>query len=179
MTDMLAFVMRARRGDSGLGLVLDKHNVVARLNGSAEEDGLLAVGDEVLAVDGSALSGRAMASVITPGLAAYELTVMRRSGPLLESAAKLPLGHAARSEGGAPVRLERICAPLQVHRFWLFPYASLDIRYRQLWPGRDRTAHTSTHSIRHEQARSVHTIERSHHLGVAHRTRRAHAGRQR
>jgi hypothetical protein len=29
---------------------------------------------------------------------------------------------------------------------------SLDIRYRLLWPERDRTAHTSTHSKRHEQA---------------------------
>ena len=43
--------LTARRDEDGLGLVLDKANFVTRLSGAAAADGLLDLGDEIVAVD--------------------------------------------------------------------------------------------------------------------------------
>ena len=107
----VALSLRVRRGVKGLGLALDAENKVHMLapDGAAESDGLLQVGDQIVAVDGVLLDGRPMASAITPGETAYDLTVVRSSGPLLESIAQLPQEHYARMTGAAsPVSLMRL-----------------------------------------------------------------------
>ena len=60
----------ARRGTSGgLGIDVGEANNVVGLSsgGQASSDGLLCVGDAIVAVDGEPLRGRKLSSVITPG----------------------------------------------------------------------------------------------------------------
>ena len=98
--------LRVRRGPSGgLGLGVDGANVVAGLSetGQAYEDGLIALNDEVLAVDGVGLDGAPISSRFTNGKPAYWLTVRRHGGPLVDSMAMLPVGHFA-SESTMQVR---------------------------------------------------------------------------
>ena len=70
----------AQRGTSGLGLDLDERNVIRRvLPGSmAEEQGILAVGDVVLEVDGTLLTrGLLVSRVMAPGRPGYCFKVYR------------------------------------------------------------------------------------------------------
>ena len=85
------FVVRVRRGPSGLGIAVNGVSIISDLPGSgaAAADGLLALGDEVVGVDGEALEGRPMGAALTPGLESYDLTIVRRGGPITESVAKL------------------------------------------------------------------------------------------
>ena len=69
-----------QRGAQGLGFALNSDNCVATLveGGQAEEDGLLELGDTILAVDGVLLEGRPMGEVITRGNHSYEFLLLRR-----------------------------------------------------------------------------------------------------
>ena len=69
-----------RRGEKGMGFALNSDNCVAMLveGGQAEEDGLLELGDTVLAVDGILLEGRPMGEVISRGHDSYEFVLLRR-----------------------------------------------------------------------------------------------------
>ena len=84
----------ARRGTSGgLGIDVGEANNVVGLSsgGQASSDGLLCVGDAIVAVDGEPLKGRKLSSVITPGREAYQLTVKRADKGLLAQFAALGL----------------------------------------------------------------------------------------
>ena len=84
----------ARRGTSGgLGIDVGEANNVVGLSsgGQASSDGLLCVGDAIVAVDGEPLRGRKLSSVITPGRDAYQLTVKRSDKGLLAQFAALGL----------------------------------------------------------------------------------------
>lgn len=66
------------RGPKGLGLAVNQRNLVIEITpgGQADADGLLAVGDVVLAVDGVLLE-KPMAQVMRHGAKSYELLVQR------------------------------------------------------------------------------------------------------
>ena len=84
----------ARRGPAGgLGIDVGEANNVVGLSsgGQASSDGLLCVGDAIVAVDGEPLKGRKLSSVITPGRDAYQLTVKRADKGLLAQFAALGL----------------------------------------------------------------------------------------
>jgi hypothetical protein len=84
----------ARRGPAGgLGIDVGEANNVVGLSsgGQASSDGLLCVGDAIVAVDGEPLRGRKLSSVITPGRDAYQLTVKRADKGLLAQFAALGL----------------------------------------------------------------------------------------
>eukprot|EP00964_Phaeocystis_antarctica_P109690 scaffold74125_cov33-Phaeocystis_antarctica.AAC.1 len=68
-----------RGAGGGLGFAADKRNLVKQLlsGGQAEADGLLRLGDEVLALNGEPLSDRLLQEAMPPGEASYELIVRR------------------------------------------------------------------------------------------------------
>merc|ERR1719272_2754755 len=88
-------------GPGGLGLGLDEGNRVTRLvpGGQAERDGLLRVGDLVIAVDGERLGRRTLAEVMPRGHAQYVFTVGRAP--------------AAAAAPAATVRPERVLSASQ------------------------------------------------------------------
>ena len=77
-------IITARRGPLGLGLALDRFNRVCGRSGLALEDDLLAIGDEVIAVDGESLKHpefRELKKVIAKDKQSYQLTILRRHPP--------------------------------------------------------------------------------------------------
>ena len=95
--DELLYVRVTRGANNGLGLALDECNIVSQLapGGQAALDDLLALGDEIVSVDGALLNGRYGASVFPGSAAAYETVVRRRDGALSTSLARLPSDEAA------------------------------------------------------------------------------------
>ena len=79
-------------GPGGLGLGLDEDNRVTRLvpGGEAEREGLLRVGDLVIAVDGERLGRRMLAEVMPKGHAQYAFTVERAPAAAAAAAAPPP-----------------------------------------------------------------------------------------
>ena len=72
--DELLYVRVTRGTDNGLGLALDECNIVSQLapGEQAALDDLLALGDEIVSVDGALLNGRYGASVFPGSAAAYK-----------------------------------------------------------------------------------------------------------
>ena len=87
MSTEVRLSLTARRGPQGLGMGVDTSNVVAQLvqGGQCEADGLLELGDEVVAVNSQPLEGKPMAGAmkqgLKQGLEEFDLTVIRRSAP--------------------------------------------------------------------------------------------------
>ena len=105
--------LRITRGvGGGLGFATDKRNLVKQLlsGGQAEADGLLRLGDEVLALNGEPLGDRPLQEVMLPGEASYELIVQRDDPTLATSVQRLlPDSEAAEAAAaGAPLRLLRL-----------------------------------------------------------------------
>ena len=65
---MLLRVRATRSADAKLGFASDQRNCIKQLvaGGQAETDGLLQMGDEVIAVEGEPLAGRPLAQVLLP-----------------------------------------------------------------------------------------------------------------
>ncbi|KAL1511987.1 hypothetical protein AB1Y20_005262 [Prymnesium parvum] len=76
------------RGANGLGFALNAENRVATLvaGGQAEEDGLLELGDEIVAVDGVYLEGRPMGTLIDRSASSYDFLFVRRDPALQDTA---------------------------------------------------------------------------------------------
>ena len=69
------------RGERGLGLDLDKENIIARVvaGSPAQQQGDLRVGDRVVAVEGTAISGKTHAAeVMNFSADTYTFTICRR-----------------------------------------------------------------------------------------------------
>ena len=115
--DELLYVRVTRGANNGLGLALDECNIVSQLapGGQAALDDLLALGDEIVSVDGALLNGRYGASVFPGSAAAYETVVRRRDGALSTSLARLPADEAA-GVAAAAARLRASGFPLRVLR---------------------------------------------------------------
>ena len=115
--DELLYVRVTRGANNGLGLALDECNIVSQLapGGQAALDDLLALGDEIVSVDGALLNGRYGASVFPGSAAAYEAVVRRRDGALSTSLARLPADEAA-GVAAAAARLRASGFPLRVLR---------------------------------------------------------------
>ena len=67
------------RGPQGLGLELDAVNTVVTIKegGRAERQGLLALGDTILSIDGKSCAGLLMSDIMEPGRAVYVVEVSR------------------------------------------------------------------------------------------------------
>ena len=81
---MVRLVYALRRGPRGLGLDIDSTNRIVDVSagGQAAADGLVQVGDQIVAVDGMDLLERRMVDVVRPGQNAYEVVVERASASL-------------------------------------------------------------------------------------------------
>ena len=71
-----------RSGPAGLGIELDSANRVNRLvpGGQAARDGVLRVGDQILAVDGERLRDRPLPKVLQRGKLSHKFTLANRDG---------------------------------------------------------------------------------------------------
>ena len=98
------------RGPKGLGLAVNPRNLVAEISpgGQAEADGLLDLGDQVLAVDGVHLDGKPMAEVMTRGAAEYEFLVSREDPALQASLERLTPSSALLNVADGELRLLKL-----------------------------------------------------------------------
>ena len=108
---MALLQIRVRRGPGGLGLGVANDLISdVKAGGQAELDGLLCVGDEIVAIDGALLQGRPMASALPRGAAECEFIVRRRGGALSTSFVRLPADEpvAKLRASGTPLRVLRL-----------------------------------------------------------------------
>ena len=119
---MALLAIRVRRGPGGLGLGV-ANDIISDLKagGQAELDGLLCVGDEIVAIDGALLAGRPMASALPRGAAECEFIVRRRDGALSTSFARLPADEpvAKLRASGTPLRVLRLTVARAGGRSWV------------------------------------------------------------
>ena len=82
-----------KSGPAGLGIELDSSNRVSRLvpGGQAAHDGVLRVGDQLLAVDGERLRDRPLVKVLQRGKLSHKFTLAGRD-------ASQPSGHRQRKD---------------------------------------------------------------------------------
>ena len=97
---MLLRVRATRSADAKLGFASDQRNCIKQLvaGGQAETDGLLQMGDEVIAVEGEPLAGRPLAQVLLP-LPALPLGASAPPRRCLCPSSPHQAGHAARRAG--------------------------------------------------------------------------------
>ena len=91
--EMVSLTYAVQRGTDGFGFDVSAASEVVALvpGGRADQDGLMRPGDQVTAIDGVLLRGRAMASMIRPVTQAFELTVDRHDPAAVQQLTPLEL----------------------------------------------------------------------------------------
>ena len=91
--EMVSLTYAVQRGTDGFGFDVSAASEVVALvpGGRADQDGLMRPGDQVTAIDGVLLRGRAMASMIRSVSQAFELTVDRHDPATVQQLTTLEL----------------------------------------------------------------------------------------